>query len=124
MERYGEVRWDYDEPYRRKIVPYPNVQLSFGGGHADVHGVRSGYRIQALEGRGHVFGVAFRPGCFRLFLDAAVSTITDCVVPATEVFGPDLAPADNPIHPGGRVCARCGVSGYGRRLGLHGGARE
>ena len=89
VERYWEARWDYAEPYRQKIVPYPNVHLSFGG-RADVNGVCSGYQIKVLEGRDHVFGVAFRPGCFRLFLGASVSTITDRVVPATEVFGPDL----------------------------------
>ena len=50
----------------------------------------SGYQITALEGRDHVFGVAFRPGCVRPFLGAAVWTITDRVVPATAVFGPDL----------------------------------
>ena len=90
MERYWEARWDYAEPYRQKIVPYPNVHLSFGGGSADVYGVCSGYRITVLEGRDHVFGVAFRPGCFRPFLGTSVSTITDRVVAATEVFGPDL----------------------------------
>ena len=41
----------------------------------------------------HVFGVAFRPGGFRPFLGASVSTITDRVVPAVEVFGPALPPA-------------------------------
>ncbi|QKW40198.1 AraC family transcriptional regulator [Actinomadura sp. NAK00032] len=90
MERYWEARWDYAEPYRQKIVPYPNVHLSFGGGRADVNGVCSGYQTKVLKGRDHVFGVAFRPGCFRPFLGAAVSTITDRVVPAAEVFGPDL----------------------------------
>lgn len=90
VARYWEARWDYPEPYRQKIVPYPNVHLSFGRGRADVHGVRSGHQLTVLEGRGHVFGVAFRPGCFRPFLGAPVSTITDRVVPATELFGPDL----------------------------------
>jgi hypothetical protein len=90
VERYWEARWDYAEPYRQKIVPYPNVHLSFGGGRADVNGVCSGYQLEVLEGRDHGFGVAFRPGCFRPFLGASVSTITDRVVPATEVFGPDL----------------------------------
>ena len=77
MEQYWEARWDYAEPYRQKIAPYPNVHLSFRGGRADVNGVCSVYQIKVLEGRGHVFGVAFRPGCFRPFLGAAVSTITD-----------------------------------------------
>ncbi|GAA3128671.1 helix-turn-helix domain-containing protein [Kribbella aluminosa] len=89
VEHYWEARWDYAEPYRQKIVPYPNVHLSFGGGRADVNGVCSCYQIKVLEGRDHVFGVAFRPGCFRPFLGASVSTITDRVVPATEVFGSD-----------------------------------
>lgn len=90
VERYWEARWDYAEPYRQKIVPYPNVHLSFGAGRADVNGVCSGHQIKVLEGHGHVFGVAFRPGGFRPFLGASVSTITDRVVPATEVFGADL----------------------------------
>jgi AraC-like DNA-binding protein len=90
VERYWEARWDYAEPYRQKIVPYPNVHLSFGGGRANVNGVCSGYQFRVLEGRDHVFGVAFRPGCFRPFLGASVSTITDRVVPASEVFGLDL----------------------------------
>lgn len=93
VERYWEARWDYAEPYRQKIVPYPNVHLSFGAGRADVNGVCSRYQIKVLEGRDHVFGVAFRPGAFRSFLGASVSTITNRVVPATEVFGPDLPTA-------------------------------
>jgi len=90
VAQYWEAHWDYAEPYRQKVVPYPNVHLSFGGGRADVNGVCSGYQIKVLEGRNHVFGVAFRPGCFRPFLGASVSTITDRVVPAGDVFGADL----------------------------------
>ena len=73
VEHYWEARWDYAEPYRQKIVPYPNVHLSFGGGRAAVSGVCSGYQVKVLEGRDHVFGVAFRPGCFRPFLGADLS---------------------------------------------------
>jgi len=93
VARYWVVDWDYEEPYRQKIVPYPNVHLSFGEGRADVNGVVSGHQIKILEGRGHVFGVAFRPGCFRPWLGAPVSTITDRVVPAADVFGPDVPTA-------------------------------
>lgn len=96
VERYWEARWDYAEPYRQKIVPYPNVHLSFSSGGASVNGVCSGYQVKVLAGRDHVFGVAFRPGCFRPFLGAAVSTITDRVVPAAEVFGPDLPSTPDP----------------------------
>jgi len=90
VERYWIVSWDYQEPYRQLIVPYPNVHLTFRDGGAQVHGVSSGHQVKVLEGRGGVFGVAFRPGCFRPFLDAPVSTLTDRTVDAAEVFGAGL----------------------------------
>lgn len=90
VARYWVVSWDYEEPYRQLIVPYPNVHLTFTESAATVVGVASGHVIKTLEGRDGVFGVAFRPGCFRPFLRAAVSTITDRVIPAATVFGEDL----------------------------------
>lgn len=90
VARYWVVSWNYREPYRQLIVPYPNVHLTFQNGDATVHGVSSGRQIKVLAGCGGVFGVAFRPGCFRPFLRASVSTITDRSIDAGEVFGPDL----------------------------------
>lgn len=87
VDRFWVVSWDYAEPYRQKIVPYPNVHLTFQNGGATVHGVSSGHQIKVLEGRGGRFGVAFRPGAFRPFLRASVSTITDRSIDAAEVFG-------------------------------------
>ncbi|WSY61558.1 helix-turn-helix domain-containing protein [Nocardia sp. NBC_00881] len=84
------MSWDYQEPYRQLIVPYPNVHLTFHDGAATVRGVSSAHQIRVLEGTGSVFGVAFRPGCFRPFLGAPVSTIKNCSIDATKVFGPDL----------------------------------
>ncbi|TVT06563.1 AraC family transcriptional regulator [Amycolatopsis bartoniae] len=72
------------------MVPYPNVHLSFHDTRAYVNGVASGHRTKVLDGTGRVFGVAFRPGCFRPWLGAPVSTLTDRIVPAEEVFGPDV----------------------------------
>ncbi|NUT93257.1 MAG: AraC family transcriptional regulator [Saccharothrix sp.] len=92
MARYWLVSWDYAEPYRQLVVPYPNVHLTFQGGRAAVHGVSSGHGVKVLEGRGHVVGAAFHPGAFRPFLRRSVSTITDRTIDATEVFGP--LPAD------------------------------
>ena len=97
VERYWIVSWDYAEPYRQLIVPYPVVQLTFQDGRATVNGVRSNHQVKVLEGSGGVFGVEFRPGCFRPFLGAAVSTITDRMLDAREVFGPTLPePIDVP----------------------------
>lgn len=90
VERYWVVSWNYREPYRQLIVPYPNVHLTFRDGAAVVNGVSSGYQIKVLDGSSGVFGVAFRPGCFRPFLRASVSTITDRTIDAAEVFGSDL----------------------------------
>ncbi|MEV0680759.1 helix-turn-helix domain-containing protein [Actinosynnema sp. NPDC050436] len=82
VARYWVVHWSYDRPYRQLIVPYPNVHLTFRGGRALVTGVSSGHVFQELDGEGHVFGVAFRPGRFRAFLGAPVRTITDRTVPS------------------------------------------
>ncbi|GAA4012197.1 helix-turn-helix domain-containing protein [Allokutzneria multivorans] len=86
VARYWVVSWEYDEPYRQLIVPYPNVHLTFQGGRATVNGVASGHQVKVLDGHGGVLGVAFRPGVFRPFLGASVSTITDRVVDAAEIF--------------------------------------
>ncbi|MEV0057979.1 helix-turn-helix domain-containing protein [Saccharopolyspora shandongensis] len=93
VERYWVVSWDYREPYQQLIVPFPNVHLTFQDGGATVNGVFSGHQTRVLEGRSGVFGVAFRPGCFRPFLGASVSTITDRSVDAREIFGPELPDA-------------------------------
>jgi len=91
VDHFWAVAWDLGDqpPYRQLVVPNPTVQLSFPNGAAEVHGVgrRSGYKV--LAGKGRVFGVAFRPGCFRPLLGRSVSTITGKVVPAAELF-PDV----------------------------------
>lgn len=93
VSRYWFVAWDLrgQSPYRQLIVAYPNVHLSFVDDTATaVHGVARGHVFRVLEGAGRVFGVAFRPGCFRPFLRSPVSTITDRSIDAREVFGPDV----------------------------------
>jgi AraC-like DNA-binding protein len=89
---FWAAEWDLhgQEPYRQKIVPYPNVQLTFRDGEALVRGPERGHIVRELKGRGHVFGVTFRPGCFRPFLGASISTITGRALPASAVFGPNL----------------------------------
>jgi AraC-like DNA-binding protein len=86
VARYWIVAWEYERPYRQLVVPYPNVHLSFHKDSAGVHGVSSGHVFQVLDGVGGVFGIAFRPGCFRPFLGRAVASITDREIPMGEVF--------------------------------------
>lgn len=89
VSHYWIVDWDLrgQAPYRQPIVPYPNVHLSVVDGRAAVHGVPRRYVVKVLEGAGRVFGVSFRPGCFRPFVLASVSTLTDRSLPAWQVLG-------------------------------------
>jgi AraC-like DNA-binding protein len=89
VARYWAATWDLrgEPPYRQLIVPYPNVHFSFLNGVARVHGVSRGHVSRVLQDQGWVFGVAFRPGCFRPWLGCPVSRITDRSFPAADVFG-------------------------------------
>lgn len=102
VAHYWAVSWDLrgEPPYRQLIVPYPNVHLTILNGVARVRGVARGHVVRVLRDQGRVFGVAFRPGCFRPFLGSPVSAITDRSLDASEVFGVEvpetaMAGADN-----------------------------
>jgi AraC-like DNA-binding protein len=93
VERYWAVTWDLrgQEPYRQRIVPYPNVHLTWvSGAEPALHGVARRQVVRVLDGLGHVFGVAFRPGGFRPWLGGPVSVLTDRTVDARTVLGPSL----------------------------------
>jgi AraC-like DNA-binding protein len=97
VQHYWAVEWDYATPYRQKIVPYPNVQLTVFPGHApQVHGVTSRFAIKVLDGTGRVVGATFRPGAFRAFLGGPVARLTDRTVPAAELPTIEGAP-DEPV---------------------------
>lgn len=103
VDGYWIVEWDYARRYRQLIVPYPKVQLTFRDGVAEVHGVSSGHVHKELDGRGRVFGVGFRAGSFRPFLNAPVQSITDRSIPAAEVFAkpperPDVATVEQMLR--------------------------
>jgi AraC-like DNA-binding protein len=70
------------------ILPHPNVNLAFEAHGAGIYGVDRQLFTRVLTGRGLVFGVRFRPGCFRSFWQAPISQLTDRVVPAARLFGP------------------------------------
>jgi AraC-like DNA-binding protein len=95
VSHYWFAEWDLrgQEPYRQTIVPYPNAHLTFHPGRAEVHGLSRGPVTRVLAGHSRVFGVAFRPGGLRPFLRTPMSALTGKVLPAAEVFGPDVPPA-------------------------------
>lgn len=96
VRQYWVVEWEYAEPYRQLIVPYPSVHLSVQDGRApEVSGVATGHVVKVLEGAGRVVGVAFRPGGFRPFLRSRVSALTDRTVPAANILrGLPAVPVD------------------------------
>ncbi|MEV4257033.1 AraC family transcriptional regulator [Spirillospora sp. NPDC049652] len=91
VELYWHVRWRVAEPHDSKVLSYPSVHLVFEDEGPLVYGVVRDLFVRRLEGEGQVFGVKFRPGCFRPFAGGPVSDLTDRRVPAAEVFGPGVA---------------------------------
>jgi AraC-like DNA-binding protein len=89
IAHYWMIHWDLRgcEPHVAESLPHPNVHLVFEKGTSMVCGVQTRRFSRRLEGHARVFGVKFRPGGFRPFLDCAVSTLADRVVPAARIFG-------------------------------------
>ncbi len=104
IQHFWYVQWDLRgaAPSTAETLPHPSCYLVFEhdleqpivdpGVHrrAEVSGVTTGRFSRTMEGHGRVFGLKFRPGGLRPFLQAPVSTLTDRVVPAAQIFGPDI----------------------------------
>jgi AraC-like DNA-binding protein len=82
------LRWDLRDqpPHEQAILPHPNVNLAFEATGARVYGVDRSIFSRRLTGEGKVLGVRFRPGGFRPFYGKPISTLTDRVVPASDIF--------------------------------------
>ncbi|NDU72778.1 helix-turn-helix domain-containing protein [Actinomadura sp. DSM 109109] len=89
------VRWDLRgrPPHRQRILTRPSVHMSFtsyltaGTSRARIVGVVRDDFVEEIHGEGRVVGAAFRPGGFRPFMDAPVSTLTGRFPGLDEVFG-------------------------------------
>jgi AraC-like DNA-binding protein len=104
VQHFWYVQWDVREaaPVNAETLPHPNcylvfehdlerpVELSEVHWKAEVSGVTTRKFSRLMEGYGRVFGLKFRPGGMFPFLRRSVSTLTDRVVPAAEIFGPDI----------------------------------
>ncbi|MGC4093122.1 MAG: helix-turn-helix domain-containing protein [Polyangiaceae bacterium] len=91
IEHYWGVSWSLSEPTLVETLPHPSVHLVFesgaAGARAEVAGVPRGRFSRTLSGDGWVFGVKFRPAMFEPVLARDLATLTDRVVPLTQVFG-------------------------------------
>jgi AraC-like DNA-binding protein len=90
VEYYWIPRWDLrgEPPYAQTILPHPNVHLVFEASGAGIFGVDRRLFTRSLSGLGLAFGVRFLAGCFRPFWQVPISQLTDRVVPAARLFGP------------------------------------
>jgi AraC-like DNA-binding protein len=91
IEHYWIVAWDLTghEPRTQETLPYPSIHIAIEDGRSGIYGVTRGKFTRTIEGKGHVFGIKFKPGAFYPFLGSSVSALTDRIVPVGEIFGAD-----------------------------------
>jgi AraC-like DNA-binding protein len=89
VERHWLVQWDLPEGRRASVtlLPHPCVNLVLDRGQLAIAGVGRDRFTYEFTGRGHVFGVKFRPGAFLPFLRGRVSQLTDQVRPLATLWG-------------------------------------
>jgi AraC-like DNA-binding protein len=92
IAHYWMISWDLRgcEPHIGESLPHPNIHMVFGESAAKIYGVQTHKFVRILEGKSQVFGVKFRPGGFRAFVDVPVSKLADRTIPAKRVFGDDV----------------------------------
>jgi AraC-like DNA-binding protein len=91
VEHYWIVRWKLppDVSYSAEILPNPGVNMSFTCESADITGVVTKKFTYTLSGTGCVLGIQFRAGGFFPFIASPVVSITDKVIPVTDIFDTD-----------------------------------
>ncbi len=104
VQHYWYVQWDLRDaqPSTAETLPHPSCYLVFEHDlerptqdacvldKAQVSGVNTGKFSRVMQGHGRVFGLKFKPGGLHPFLQASVSTLTDRVVRAAQVFGQSI----------------------------------
>lgn len=86
VEYYWIVRWDVDGTFQTEVMPQPRVHLAEEDGVLNAYGIMPYRFFRTLRGRGHVIGVAFRPGGFSAFMRGPVAKIQGREVPANTVL--------------------------------------
>src|ERR1700754_1570322 len=89
VEYFWILHWDLrgQDPHRQQVLTHPSVHMTFATGRARITGIVTGLFTEEIEGAGRVGGARLRPGGFRPFLGAPVSSITDRTLAVTDVFG-------------------------------------
>jgi AraC-like DNA-binding protein len=88
IEHHWIVEWDLPAgvEHRVDLLAHPSQNLAFEYGQLLVYGVCTDVFTRVLRGTGRVYGCKFRPGGFRPFYGAEPGSLTDVVIPATDVW--------------------------------------
>ncbi len=89
VDYFWIVRWSTVDIHEQQVIPQPVVHVAAEDGRLWVHGVGESRFSRTLTGDGQVFGIAFRAGGFRGFLDGPVSAWTRSVRTVADVLGVD-----------------------------------
>ncbi|MFJ7211732.1 DUF6597 domain-containing transcriptional factor [Amycolatopsis sp. NPDC098790] len=100
VDYHWVLHWDLrgKPAHDQRVLPNLAVHATFFPTASGVHGPMHDVFSHRLEGRVQGLGVRFRPGCFRAFLGAPVSDITDRAVPLADVFGPKAIDAAESVQ--------------------------
>ncbi len=89
VDYHWVIEWDLTgrPEHVQRVLPTPSVHLSVEPGKARITGIITKFDFaEALNGKGRVLGVRFRPGGLRPFLTGPVSMLTDREVGIEEHF--------------------------------------
>ena len=99
LDHYWIVEWDLRgrPAHTQRTLPYPCVHVVFDRARTGIWGLTTGPFDYELKGAGKVCGLRFRAGAFRAFLGRPLHTITDKVLPLSDVFPWDEAAAQDAV---------------------------
>ncbi len=102
VHHFWSVRWELRTPFTGEALAHPATRLLLhekdGEHHAEVAGVPTGRFTVRLQGRGGVFGIAFRPAMFQPLWRASMASLTDRAVPVERALGPDARAWARALH--------------------------
>ncbi|MGD0726819.1 MAG: helix-turn-helix domain-containing protein [Spirochaetia bacterium] len=103
IESYWVVEWDLPEghSHRQTNLSHSSINVAIEPEGAFLYGVPARTFVKTIAGKGHVFGIKFRPGGFFPYFGKPVSDLTGKSIPFSGVFGND-----------GRVWARAMAAAF------------
>nr|WP_183603388.1 helix-turn-helix domain-containing protein [Paenibacillus phyllosphaerae] len=91
IKHYWIVSWDLTgkPPYLQSVIPNPNVNLVIERGRSGVFAPTTAKFGHLVQGKGCVFGIKFKPGCFFPFINKPVSGLIGEPLPVDKLLGAD-----------------------------------